>query len=86
MANPWAYEPVLSRKAAAYLIALPKVRQRRLIELVEKLAGTPHQVGDYSEQDEQGRAVHFMLIGDLVVSFWADHSEKEFRIVDVEEV
>ena len=86
MADRHPYEPVLSSRAAAFLIALPKTRQRKLIGLLHQLADSPCQIGDYSEPDETGREVQFILVRDLLIAFWADHPVKELRIVDIEEV
>jgi hypothetical protein len=81
-----AYEPVLSSKAAAFLIGLSKARQRKLIGLLYQLADSPSQIGDYSEPDETGRDVQFILVRDLLIAFWPDHAVREMRIVDIEEV
>ncbi len=86
MASRYAYEPVLSSKAAAFLVGLPKRRQRALVELLFQLANDPFQIGDYAENEGTGREVRFILVGDFVIAFWADHPVKELRIVDVEEV
>jgi len=80
------YEPVLSSKAAAFLIGLSKARQRKLIGLLYQLADSPSQIGDYSEPDDTGREVQFILVRDLLIAFWADHAVRELRIVDIEEV
>jgi len=48
-------EPVLSSQAVAFLVALPKARQRKLIGLISQLAENPSQIGDYSEPDDAGR-------------------------------
>lgn len=86
MAKRLPYEPVLSAKAAAFLVVTPKVRQRRLIQLLVQLAANPHQVGDYGEPDETGREVQFIRIRDLLIAFWPDDAVKEIRIVDIEEI
>jgi hypothetical protein len=86
MANRYPYEPVLSSKAAAFVISLSKLRQRKLIELLHQLAKNPSQIGDYSERDNTGREVQFIAAKDLVITFWADDAVREFRIVDIEEV
>lgn len=86
MGSGHAYEPVLSSKAAACLIGLSRRRQRQLIDVLTRLAAHPHQIGDYAEADDTARDVQFILVGDFVVGFWADHAVKEFRIVDIEEV
>ena len=76
MADRHAYDPVLSSRAAAFLVSLSKVRQRKLIALLNKLAGNPSQPGDYSEPDDAGREVQFILIRDLLIAYWADHPVK----------
>jgi hypothetical protein len=80
------YEPVLSSQAVAFLVGLSKPRQRKLIDLIFQLSENPSQVGDYSEPDDAGRTVQFMLIRNVVIAFWADDAVKELRIVEIEEV
>lgn len=86
MADRRPYEPVLSSNSAAFLVAISKARQRKLIDLLYQLAENPSQIGDYSEPDETGREVQFMLVRDPLIAFWADHAVRELRIVDIEEV
>jgi hypothetical protein len=86
MADRRTYEPVLSSKSAGFLVALSKPRQRKLIALLYQLAENPSQIGDYSEPDDTGREIQFILLRDLLVAFWADHAVRELRIVDIEEV
>ena len=86
MVDPHAYEPVLSSKSATFLVALSKVRQRKLIGLLYNLAGNPSQIGDFSEQDDTGREIQFIRVRDLLIAFWADHAVRELRIVEIEEV
>jgi hypothetical protein len=86
MADRHPYEPVLSSKAAAFLVSLSKVRQRKLIGLLYQLAESTSQIGDYIEPDHTGREVQFILIRDQLIAFWADHAVGELRIVDIEEV
>jgi hypothetical protein len=81
-----SYDPVLSSQAVAFLVGLSKSRQRKLIDLIFQLSESPSQVGDYSEPDDSGRAVQFLLIRSTVIAFWADHAVKELRIVEIEEV
>jgi hypothetical protein len=81
-----SYDPVLSSQAVAFLVGLSKSRQRKLIDLIFQLSESPSQVGDYSEPDDSGRAVQFLLIRSTVIAFWADHAAKELRIVEIEEV
>ena len=58
MPSPFAYEAVLSSKAASFLVSLPRGRQKRLIDLLQKLAKNPNQVGDFVELDDHKREVH----------------------------
>ncbi len=86
MADRHSYEPVLSSKAAAFLVSLSKLRQRKLIGLLYQLADNPSQIGDYTEPDQTGREVQFIIVRDLLIAFWADHAVREMRIVDIEEL
>jgi hypothetical protein len=81
-----SYEPVLSGKASSYFVTLPKRKQRRLLELLYRLASFPGQLGDYESIDETGRKVQHLEAGPLVISFWADNSVRELRITDIEEL
>jgi len=86
MADRHSYEPVLSSKAVAFLVSLSKPRQRKLIGLLYQLADNPSQIGDYTEPDQTGREVQFIIVRDLLIAFWADHAVREMRIVDIEEL
>jgi hypothetical protein len=80
------YEPVLSGKASSYFVTLPKKRQRRLLDLLYRLASFSSQLGDYESIDEAGRKVQHLEAGPLVISFWADDSVRELRITDIEDL
>ena len=86
MAEDSSYEPVLSAKVSAFLVGLSKPKQRRLIHLLFQLADNPNQIGDYSEPDDTGREIQFLLIRDLLIAFWPDHPVRELRIVEIQEV
>jgi hypothetical protein len=86
MADVPSYETVLPTKASTFLVALSKPKQRRLIRLLFQLAENPNQIGDYSERDNTGRKIHFLLLQSLLIAFWSDHAVKEFRIVEIQEV
>lgn len=86
MADSASYEPVLSLKATGVLVGFSRLKQRRVINLIYQIASYPSQFGDYSERDSAGRDIQFLLIGDFVIGFWADHAVKELRVVDIDEV
>ena len=78
------FEPVLSSKALAFLLALGKRRQKQLANLLFKLADYPYQLGDYESIDDTGRRIQHLRAGDLVISFWSDDSCRELRIVEID--
>ena len=86
MPKPEPFEPVLSGKASSYFVTLPKRKQRRLLDLIYRLASFPGQLGDYESTDEAGRKVQHFEAGPLVISFWSDNSVHELRITDIEEL
>lgn len=86
MPRPEPFEPVLSGKASSYFVALSKRKQRRLLDLLYRLATFPSQLGDYESIDDSGRKVQHLETGPIVISFWADNSVRELRITDIEEV
>jgi len=85
MSKGTVFEPVLSSNAIGYIYSLRKTKQRKLIELIYRIAAVPDQIGDYDSIDDTGRVIQHIKIGDLVINFWADHAVKEFRIVNIEE-
>ena len=86
MPEPREYDPVLSGVAAAFLVALPRSRQKSVILQVFQLAKDPHQPGDYSSTDDSGRPLQNLLLGDWHFTFWPDHAARELRITDITEV
>ena len=86
MPSPQAYDPVLNGKAATFLTGLSKAKQRKVIALAFGLAEHPFQIGDYTTQDDEGRRLENILLGEWHFTFWADHAAREFRITDIAEV
>ena len=80
------FEPVLSGNALSMMLTLKKRQQRKLSDLLFRLAEYPHQPGDYESTDEAGRKVQHLRVGHLVISFWADDSCRELRITEIDEV
>jgi hypothetical protein len=86
MPSPQAYDPVLNGKAAAFLANLSKAKQRKVIELAFGLAEHASQIGDYTTQDDVGRRLENILLGEWHFTFWAGHAARDFRITDIAEV
>jgi hypothetical protein len=57
--------------------------QERVLNFIESLAGNPFREGDATISDEHGRAVQVKMLGGLVLFYWADHANKEARVVDL---
>jgi hypothetical protein len=83
MGSPFAFDPVLSSRAAVVLASLPRSKQRQLLSLLFQLAEHPTQPGDYSTKDESNRDLQNLMVGEWHFTFWADHSAKELRIVEI---
>lgn len=86
MPERYAYEPVLSKKASFTIIGLSRSKQKRVIDVIVRLADYPTQEGDYSTRDEQDREIQHLKLGDWVVSFWADHAVRELRVLEIAEL
>lgn len=80
------FEPVLSGKALALLLALKKRQQRQVSDLLYRLGEYPHQLGDYESLDDTGRKIQHLRVGSWVISFWADDSSQELRVTAIDEV
>ena len=78
------YDPVLSSKALATLLGLPKRKQRELSDILFQLATFPSQQGDYSLPDKSGRAIQYIMTGNYVIGSWPDHPVCELRIVEID--
>jgi hypothetical protein len=86
MPRSFAYEPVLSSRAASFLIGLSKAKQRKVITLIFQVAEHPTQLGDYSTHEEGGRDIQHLVVADWHFSFWPDHPVRELRITDIAEL
>jgi hypothetical protein len=62
-----------------------KGRQRtQLLKFIRNLGVNPFQKGDYQNHDGVGRALEVKIIGAHAVTFWADHSAKEIKVIQVQ--
>lgn len=77
------YTSHLAIEAVAFVTALPKAKQRSVLDLADQLARHPFQVGDYRTTDANGRTIENLLIGDWHFSFWVDHATREVRITEI---
>lgn len=77
------YRSHLSLEAAAFLVSLPKRRQKRVLDFADQIARQPFQPGDYQTTDLEGRTVENLLLENYLFSFWIDHATREVRIAEI---
>jgi hypothetical protein len=68
-----------------FLLSKPSASEKqRIIAFLESLAKDPFQMGDYQETDAVGRPVQIKIIGKFALTFWADHSVEEVKVIQVD--
>ena len=80
------YRSHLSMEAASFLITLSKEKQRKVLDLADRMAAHPFQISDYQLSDESGRLIENILIDEFLFSYWLDHVVKEVRITELVQV
>ncbi len=79
------YGYALNRASCEALNGLPRRSRDRLLDVFRRLAASPFTTGDYQETDARGFVVEVMLVDDQFLVTWhADHAEKEVRIFNLE--
>jgi len=73
----------LSRVAVRALLGAPQPLRRRAEQFIDELTTDPFQEPDFTELSPSGRTFTVHVQGDLVLTLWVDHSEKEVRFVHV---
>lgn len=79
-----AYEAMLHAQAWHRLAATKGAARRRLLDIIDQVAAEPFRVGDLQQLDPDGRINEVVLLGDWLVTFWADHAVREVRVVALE--
>ena len=70
-------------EAAGFVVALPRRKQRVVLDLADQIAKQPFQVGDYRTNDAAGHSVENLLLEGYLFSYWVDHATREVRITDI---
>jgi hypothetical protein len=83
MAEPPVYRSHLSLEAAAFLVSLPRRKQRRVLNLADQIALQPFRPGHYQTLDAAGRVVENLLLQEYLFSYWPDHASREIRISEI---
>ncbi len=81
-----AYGYALGDESVHAFTSLPARRREKLLRAFDNLARFPNQEGDYREAGSSGRIYEVILSGDLLLTWWVDHAEKEVRIVRIERI
>ncbi len=74
---------LLFAEAVAFVLALPKQKQLKVIDLAERIAGSPELISDYQTTDAKGRPIENLLLEEFLYTFWIDHASREVQIVDI---
>jgi hypothetical protein len=83
MPDSTGYESHLSFEAVAFVVALPKRKQRSVLDLSDQIARLPFQIGDYQTIDATGRTIENLLLDGFLFSYWVDHASREVRVTDI---
>ena len=80
------YESHLSLDAAAFITALPRRKQRTVLDLADQIARQPFRIGDYQTTDLAERTVENLLLDGFLFTFRVDHAVREVRITEIRRV
>jgi hypothetical protein len=77
-----AYTVFINEQTLAGLLQSGMNRER-VMKFIRSLANNPNTPGDFSEQDNSGRAVQVKVIARYAVTFWADHAVSEIKVTHI---
>lgn len=77
------YSSHLSADAVAAILALPRRKQTKVMDIADTIAEHPFQISDYRSTDTEGHDVENLLIDEFHFSYWVDHSAREVRITEI---
>lgn len=79
-----AYEVILHAQAWQIMAETKATARLNLLAIIDQIAADPFRAGDLQQIDPGGRTNEIVLIGDWLVTFWADHAVREIRVVALE--
>ena len=77
------YELFVRREVCELLADLPGRESAAILHFLETLVENPFAKGEETGFDHHGRACEIKLLSRLALYFWADHSAKEIRVVEL---
>ena len=84
MAELGDYTPVYSELAANAIVALPRRKAQRVLDLCRILARNPFVGSDYVVTDSSGHTVEHLLTEGFILTYWVDHAAKTVMVVEVD--
>ena len=86
MPSSSGYTSHFSADAVAAVLALPKRKQTKVMDIVETIAEHPFRIGDYPSTDADGHELQNLLVDEFHFTYWVDHAVKEVRITELIQV
>jgi len=77
------YRVFIAADVVAMLRTIRSGEKHLIARLFEQLADNPFRTGDFVERDEVGRPIQVVLIGRFAVYYWANHADREVKILDL---
>lgn len=65
------------------LRSIRRSERDQITRFAHSLARDPFQPGDFQERDERNRANEVKIVGRMAVVYYADHADREVRILEV---
>jgi hypothetical protein len=79
-----AFEVVLHGQAWHLPAATQGATRRQLLAVLDQVAADPFPIGDLQQLESGGRVHEVVLLGNWLVTYWADHAAREIRVVALE--
>ncbi len=73
----------LSSEAVSTVLSLTKRKQRKALDIADRIAESPFQISDYQITDSDGHIIENLLVDEFHFTFWIDHGSKEVRITEI---
>lgn len=77
------YKLFLRLEAIEALKTTRRPQRRQISTFIDGLESHPDTTGDYNERDDTDRLIEIKVVGQFVITFWADHAAKEMKVVDI---
>ena len=79
------FRVLFEEEAGEFLLALPRRKARRLLDIVYTIADTPFLNPDYILPDADGRSISHVMTEGYLITYWIDAPMHRLVIVELEE-